>query len=194
MAKEDVKKELKAEFEEEKIKEDLLKVSEISLWLDTYDDIFSDFDPRPFTQRSLSVDFLDEIKRASRDKASGQIELKFLMPDKDRKTEIEMQIKRRLKEHFKRHYEMQTSEKNTVFKHGLLTAGLGFLFMFAAVLLHYFIGEKMLTTILTTLFEPAGWFLMFFGFDNAFYGVKRMQPEVEFYEKMSKAETSFISY
>ena len=52
----------------------------------------------------------------------------------------------------------------------------------------------MLAIILTTLFEPAGWFMMFYGFDNAFYGAKRMQPEIDFYEKMSKAEISFISY
>jgi len=185
---------LKSEFDEEKIKEDILKMSEISLWLDTYDDIFSDFDPRPYTQRSVSVDFLDEIKRASRDKASGQIELKFLAPGKQRNIETEIHIKRRLKDHFKRHYEMQKAEKNKIFKNGLLVAGAGFVLMFAAVLLHYFIGEKMLTIILTTLFQPAGWFMMFYGFDNAFYGVKEKQPEIDFYEKMSKAEISFISY
>ena len=49
----------------------LLKKSEISLSLDNYDDIFSDFDPRPFSQRALSDDFLIEAKKASRDKVSG---------------------------------------------------------------------------------------------------------------------------
>ena len=40
--------------------EKLLQQSEISLLLDSYDDIFSDFDPRPYNQRALSQDFLAE--------------------------------------------------------------------------------------------------------------------------------------
>ena len=35
-------------------KQDLLSKGEISILLDTYDDIFSDFDPRPYSQRALS--------------------------------------------------------------------------------------------------------------------------------------------
>ena len=37
---------------------------EISFWLDSYDDLFSDFDPRPYAQKGFSEDFLDEAKRA----------------------------------------------------------------------------------------------------------------------------------
>lgn len=43
--------------------EKILEMSEISIWLDNYDDIFSDFDPRPYSQRSLSDDFLAEAKK-----------------------------------------------------------------------------------------------------------------------------------
>ena len=35
-------------------------VGAVSLWLDTYEDIFSDFDPRPYGQRALSEDFVAE--------------------------------------------------------------------------------------------------------------------------------------
>ena len=34
-------------------KQKLLEISEISLLLDSYDDIFSDFDQRPYAQRAL---------------------------------------------------------------------------------------------------------------------------------------------
>ena len=37
----------------------------ISLWIDSYDDIFSDFDPRPFSARNISDDFLYEVKKTS---------------------------------------------------------------------------------------------------------------------------------
>ena len=58
----------------------LLQLSEISLIIDTYDDIFSDFDPRPYSQRALSDDFLLEARKASKDKVSGTFELNFLIP------------------------------------------------------------------------------------------------------------------
>ena len=39
--------------------------------LNSYDGLFSDFDPRPTEQRALSDDFLLEVKRAARDKEIG---------------------------------------------------------------------------------------------------------------------------
>src|SRR5690349_704077 len=45
----------------------LLIKSELSIWLDTYDDIFSDFDPRPLNERALSDDFLSEARKMARD-------------------------------------------------------------------------------------------------------------------------------
>lgn len=196
--KEDVKNkveaELKKEFDEEKIKEELLSKSEIALWLDTYDDIFSDFDPRPFTQRAVSVDFLDEIRRASRDKVSGQIELRFLIPKDLRKETDEQQIKKRLKDHFKKHMDETAKEVRKTLGKGLSIAALGFVSMFISVVVHYYIPIELLKVVLTTLLEPAGWFLMFYGFDMAFYTARAKHPEVEFYEKMSKADITFVAY
>jgi len=192
--KEELKSELKKEFDEEKIKEALLSKAEISLWLDTYEDIFSDFDPRPFTQRALSVDFLDEIKRASRDKVSGQIELRFMIPKDLRKESDENQIKKRLKEHFKKHADETNKEVKKTIGKGIFIAALGFAFMFIAVIIHSYMLKEMLKVILTTLLEPAGWFLMFYGLDRVFYGTQSRKPDSDFYNKMSKAEVSFVTY
>ena len=52
----------------------------VSLWLDTYEDIFSDFDPHPYGQRALSEDFLAEARRAVRDRRDEVPELRFLVP------------------------------------------------------------------------------------------------------------------
>ena len=74
--------------DEEAVEEDKSKLagmSEISLNLDSYDDIFSDFDPRPYSERAMSQDFLAEAHRASIDKGFGQIELNFLIPKNKRK-------------------------------------------------------------------------------------------------------------
>ena len=98
--KEDEGSELKEEIY---VKGSLLAESEISLILDSYDDIFSDFDPRHFSERALSDDFLIEAKKAARDKA-GVYELRFLVPKQQRNFEHEHLIRMRLKEHFKKHY------------------------------------------------------------------------------------------
>ena len=58
-----------------------LREGNISLILDDYNDLFSDFDPRHYSERALSDDFLAESKRASRDKPAGSLEVKFLVPE-----------------------------------------------------------------------------------------------------------------
>ena len=37
-------------------------MADISLWLDDYDDLFSDFDSRNYLKRRVSEDFLEELK------------------------------------------------------------------------------------------------------------------------------------
>ena len=186
--------ELKKEFDGEKVKEELLSKSEIALWLDTYDDIFSDFDPRPFNQRAVSVDFLDEAKRASREKVSGQVELRFLIPKDLRKESEEVQIKKRLKEHFKKHSDELNKGKKKTLARAVAFIFLGFAMLFFAALIDYWHKEGFFYSALIIFFEPAGWFTFWFSLEQLFEYFKEKTPEAEFYGKMSKAEITFVSY
>ena len=47
------------ETTEQRIKD----IKEISIAIDTWDDMFSDFDPRPFNMRALSEDVMAELKK-----------------------------------------------------------------------------------------------------------------------------------
>ncbi len=174
-------------------KQALLQMSEISLILDTYDDIFSDFDPRHYSQRALSDDFLQEIKRASRDKPTGTIEIKFMMPAHLRSREQENIIARRLHEHFHKHYLKEQEEIKRIKREGLLLAGLGVLFLFISAYL-YTLSEKLFIYLLIVIFEPAGWFSVWTGLDQWYYTAKSKKPDAAFYEKMSKADISFVGY
>lgn len=191
--KSEQKSEQKAEIKAEVEKEKLLSISEISLWLDTYDDIFSDFDPRPYSERALSVDFLDEVKRASRERASGILELKLLIPKDMQNSEKESQIKKRLHEHFKKHHGILKKEKKKILKRSIITCFIGLAMMTFASLLRA-LNPTLFNSILMVLFEPAGWFAVWFSLDRIFYLLKGKQQDLEFYEKMSKSEISFISY
>ncbi len=176
------------------VKNELLSMSEISLWLDTYDDLFSDFDPRPYSKRAMSIDFLDEVKRASREKATGQIELKFLIPEKVRSIDEESKIKRRLHDHFKKQEDQLCIDIKKAVKGGVIMASIGFFLLSLAVIVELYLQSKLFSAIMLTLFEPSGWVMIFYGFDQVFYGSKAKKQELEFYSKMSKADISFMAY
>jgi hypothetical protein len=192
LLKKDVKKEEKP-CEDEIMKQRLLGASEISLILDTYDDIFSDFDPRPFSQRALSDDFLLESKRAARDKILG-MELKFLIPKNKKNGETENIVKKRLHEHFKKHHELLEKEIFDTTRLGIIFVIIGFALMSGAAAIKYFLGDSFLWTILLIITEPSGWFTVWTGFDHIFWRSSEKKKELEFYRKMSKADISFIQY
>ena len=183
----------KSAISEEKTQK-MLQQSEISLLLDSYDDIFSDFDPRPYNQRALSQDFLAESQRAARDKASGQIQLKFMILGSRRDAVHEALIKKRLKEHFKKHLEEARVQVNHIIRQGVVFSVIGVVLMFAATLVLFRSPETtMLTSFLVIFLEPAGWFFFWEGLNLVIFESKKMRPNLKFYEKMAKSELSFLS-
>ena len=175
-------------------KERLLQLSEISLWLDSYEDIFSDFDSRPYNQRALSGDFLTEAKKASLDKDS-KIELKLLVPKKKINKKYEDMIVRRLKEHFNKHFRIIENEVKGMKEQGFLFIAFGIVLMFLATLLLFKYGETgFFTSFLIILLEPGGWFLFWEGLDTLLFESKRAKPDLDFYKKMTKCRISFIGY
>ena len=55
-------------------------VREIAIIIDTWDDIFSDFDPRPFSERMVSSDFIDELRRRHTETRSGNFLITLCAP------------------------------------------------------------------------------------------------------------------
>lgn len=174
---------------------ELLRIGEISLWLDTYDDIFSDFDSRPFAERALSQDFLEEAKRAIRGKPSGDILLTFLMPKKLRNVAQETMIRKRLFEHFVNHNFSLKKEKRNVVMRGIVFALAGLILMFITTAILYATEQKgYLITFLIVLLEPAGWFLFWDGLELAIFEAQKMNKDLEFYKKMENCEIRFVSF
>ncbi len=187
-------KAVKCEKPEER-REKLQKMSTISLWLDGYDDIFSDFDQRPTSQRSLSDDFLYEAKKASKDKTSGKIELNLLLDKCKRNMYTENVIKRRLRQHFNKHFKMLHRDMDAIVRKGLLFVLSGIVVMLAAsFVLFEFPEGNFMTSFLIVLLEPAGWFLFWEGLHMILFDRKKVKPDLDFYEKMSKCEIYFLSY
>ena len=174
---------------------ELLAKSEVSLVLKTYDDIFSNFDPRPYSERAISVDFIAEAKRAVRDTDSGQLELSILLPASQRKVDKELMIKKRLREHFKKHAEKHEKERKGVLNQGIFFIIFGTIFMFIAsyILLNY-TGRTLMGEFIVVLLEPGGWFLLWEGMDLIVFKSKEVKPDLDFYRKMTTADISFSHY
>lgn len=176
-------------------KKEIMSQDNISLKLANYNDIFSSFDPRPYSERSLSVDFLSEAKRASIDKPSGGLELRLLLPEAQRKPETERVIRKRLKAHFERHAKKVRSQHNKVVRTGLSFTTAGIIIMIIATLILFSYPESNLFfNFLIILFEPAGWFLFWEGLDLMLFESKKTCPEMDFYKKMTKTDIIFLSF
>jgi hypothetical protein len=165
----------------------------VSLWLDDYDDIFSDFDPHPFGQRALSEDFLAEARRAVRDRQDEVPELRLLVPGPVRNLNDEATIGKRLRDHFRKHADRLGRNRRRAVWVSLGVAAAGFAVMTASALLRRQ-PETLARTVLHVFLEPAGWFAVWFGLDQLFYGTRELAREHAFYRKMACADVVFTTY
>lgn len=163
---------------------------QIRLQLDTYNELFSDFDPRPFHERELSDDFLQETKKASLDKGES-IDILFLLPKEQRNKKDEMTIKKRLLTHFKRHNTLLQEEQNKLRRTGAIFVGIGIVLMVIATFFLYKFQTNLLASFTIILLEPASWFLFWEGLTLIIFTSKQKQPDRIFYEKMSQAHIFF---
>ena len=170
----------------------ILEISEISLWLDNYDDIFSDFDPREYSQRSLSDDFLTEANKASRDKGT-KLELRLLLPAHQRNPKDEALIKKRLRDHFNKHAHLLRNEIKETKKKAFAILLIGVVLMLAASYVDSFNLSNIAAKFLFVLLEPTGWFFTWFALDKIFYTSELTKSQYNFYSKMSRCEIMFIS-
>lgn len=175
----------------------ITETREIVLRLEQYDDIFSDFDMRPYSKRSLSVDFLDEIRRAARDKNSDGIELILHAPTSERDETKEATIRERLKAHFNRHHQLLSDEKRRLMKFSISMVVMGVISMAGATFIMVEDNSKsLLMSFLLIFLEPAAWFLLWEGMEQIMFNSKNINPELDFYRKMSdsRGHIDFRSY
>jgi len=170
------------------------ETSEIRLTLDDYNDIFSDFDPRPYSEKGLSEDFLEEAKRATISKYSDKVNFIMALPQEKRNLKNESIIKLRLKEYFQNRYILAKKEKRSVLKKGLSFCSVGTILMMIVTYLYFkFKDINLLTSFFIILLEPASWFLFWEGLDLVIFESKEINPNLKFYGRMIKADLKFIS-
>lgn len=169
------------------------KTSSIHLVLDDYEDIFSDFDPRPYSERMLSEDFLHELKRASLDREESGLVLTLFAPKEKRNGGQERVVLERLRNHFRRHHRRLEEKRKGEWKTGALMVASGMVFMFVSTYLLLDFHQDLWSAFVVVILEPAGWFTFWEGLNVVLFRSKEVTPDLGFYRKMSKAKIIFSS-
>jgi len=165
----------------------------VSLWLDSYTDIFSDFDPRPFSERAISDDFIAQVKKMSKDVRKVTV-LRLLLPEGTEREEDERVIRKRLPNHFSRMCELLETESRAIRNKGVLMTLAGVTMMIIASYIYYLDLELFAMYLLLVLLEPGGWFLFWNGLDNLFTFSKDRKSDMAFFAKMSTAQVEYGTY
>lgn len=174
------------------IEEHIRDIQEITIAIDSWDDIFSDFDPSPLEQRILSEDFLVELKKRYRETQRGNFVITIYAPMSLRDDTSEKIVIKRLKQYFKfRHLSVQKEINEAVGK-GLIFVIVGILFLAALTLGAYF---KKLSTLSLELvgiiMMPLGWFGIWEGFSRIIEPSELGKQDMELFVKLSKAAYKF---
>ncbi len=164
----------------------------ITIWLDGYDDIFSDFDSREYSRRALSDDFLSEVRKMCREEDGDIRDFHLLLPEPVRNKENEAIIVRRLQNYFRKNHarvkQAIASDRNKA----LLFVFLGLVFLLLAGFISFLKPTHLALHFLIVACEPAGWFLTWMGFD-LLIAIPRKRPELTFYSKLTQSGIRFKS-
>ncbi|HTL07469.1 MAG TPA: hypothetical protein VL307_04395 [Chitinophagaceae bacterium] len=169
------------------------KAPELSLWLDDFDDIYSDFDSRHFLKRRVSEDFLHELELALAGKEKPASNLILLLPEDKRSVEKERDIVTNLQQFFKNQYTRCLREHRATFQKGLLLLLTGMCVMAADFIISYKQWQHIVFQLLRVLMEPCGWFLIWIGLEKLYYDVQKHRKEIARFLTLSKMTIHFAS-
>ncbi|MBN1169796.1 hypothetical protein JXA56_02135 [Candidatus Micrarchaeota archaeon] len=158
----------------------------VNVALDSYDDIFSDFDPSQYQTRLLSADFLNELKRRYIETPKGSVAVTFTLPGSVRSEKQEALIKKRLKDYFRGRLKHLHKAGQERLKKGLLRVALGL-----AVSLSLLALPPEVQTFVAALISPLLWYLMWSGFEFIFDASQKIGRQRNFMEKFLKADYHF---
>ena len=171
----------------------LMNEPEISIWIDKYDDVFSEFDSRPFSERALSDDFLREVRKMTSEKPTSDIRLKFHVLSDQRDGDSENIILNNLNKHFHHIADELKNERKEAMRKGYMLLGLGsalILFLFCITTMPV---KAAYLSGLNLMLEPVGWFMTWTGLDHVFQISKKSKSALDFNSKMALAKITFSS-
>lgn len=168
-------------------------MAELNLWLDFYDDIYSDFDSRHYLKRRISEDFLYELRTEMNYNEHHAGDMVLLLPEQQRNETAEKIIANNLTDFFTRQFRFHHDKSRKKLNKGILLFVAGVTIMLLNSWVSYHSGESFPIIFLKVLLEPAGWFLLWAALDFLFYDFAGLKKERTFYKEVSKMHIHFKS-
>ncbi len=192
MAEPEIKPAIKPEVKPSSVKQRLDDINSISIAIDTYDDIFSDFDPRDVVDRDLSEDFINELARRHRQGKKGKFDVFIVAPKAIEDQAIEKKITARLNKYFHQKYLRYKKSIDELRIRGAIYIAFGMALLAALTLFAYFGKVERLTIELVgIIFMPLGWFGIWEGFSKIVDLPFRLGSDALVYKGLSKASYKF---
>jgi len=164
---------------------------ELSLWLDTYDDIYSDFDSRNYLKRRISEDFIDELRMSLKYRKDQPDALILMLPGSQRHADIEKEITISIREQIKERLNMLLEKVRNILVRGLLLLCAGLFLMGISAFVTLKNPGGYLPLLLRISLEPASWFMLWTGLDLLIYDYRKTRKEKLFYDILTSMKVHF---
>lgn len=166
------------------------KDMEIVIALYSYEDIFSDFDIKGFSERALSKDFLSELEMRFRSLGGSAVtNIILLMPEASRNPEDEALIIDRVKAFFaERQNHYRNEDKRTKMSSFIMIA-LGFALFFVP---NYLVARFSMYPMLKDFLLIPAWFFIWNGLETFIKGRKTISKRREYYATLFSASIAFM--
>lgn len=171
----------------------LARSSQVGLSIDSYDDLFSDFDPRSYKERELSEDFLGELRRFFFHKNPESLDVVFLIPGRMRKAATEAIIKRRLHIYFHRKNREAAASIAHIRTRSLMKVAVSIVLMVCTGYLATKAGQIVWMNIVKVIVEPASWFLFWTSLEKLFEARRSRARELNYFHRLSECKIVFLS-
>jgi hypothetical protein len=159
----------------------------VQIAINNYDDLFSDFDIRDYSERYISSDFLNELRmRANRVKKKNGIEVIFLIDEDEKKIELESIIVERLRLFFIDRYERNKKKKKQILFNMLVFEIIGIAFLFLANYL-----EEYTFVFLKEFLLIPSWFFIWNGLEKFINNNNIIDRNIQYYSKLVKSRILF---
>jgi len=160
---------------------------QVIIALNSYDDLFSDFDIRGYDERPFSRDFLDELNlRMIKLDSNEKIEVTLLVPEGLRNESNESVILKRMSGFFSDRYaHYRRKNKNTIIKSAVFVI-IGLLLMFIA----NFFTEKIPAAFGDFLLIPS-WYFVWSGLEQFVESREGIKDKIRYYSKLTDVVKMF---
>jgi len=166
-------------------------MTELNLWLDSYDDIYSDFDSRHYLKRRVSDDFLHELRTEIKYREQEAGDMVLLLPPERRDETAEKIIAASLTGFFSKQFRFHQDKCREKLNKGIILFAAGIIVMLVNLWVSYHYETSFPVTALRVLLEPPGWFLLWAALDFLFYDFTGLKKERDFFKTLSEMHIHF---